>query len=99
MLARHMRWEDRHLGPALLDADAWGEERLARLRGDHREQREILAHSLERLRDSNRPGVLVTSDLRDLILMLRDDMEEEERDLLDPRVLRDDVVAIDLEAG
>jgi hypothetical protein len=99
VLARHMRWEDRYLGPAVLDADAWGEERLARLRRDHREQREILAHSLERLRDPGRPGVLVARDLRDLIMMLRDDMEDEERDLLDPSVLRDDVVAIDLEAG
>ena len=99
VLARHMLWEDHYLAPALRNADAWGEERVARLRKDHLEQRAILADNLDRLRDEARPDELLMRDLRDLVLLLRDDMEQEERDLLDPSVLRDDVVAIDLEAG
>ena len=98
-LETHMHWEDLHLGPALREADAWGEEREARLREDHREQREVLALALDALRDAERPAVLVARGLLDLIVLLREDMEDEERSLLDPNVLRDDVVSIDLEAG
>ena len=38
----HTRWEDEHLRPALLDADAWGQPRAARLHHDHSAQRELL---------------------------------------------------------
>lgn len=98
-LSKHMRWEERYLLPALRDADAWGEERAARLLGDHREQRQVLDLIVERLGDSGRPEALVVGDVFGLIAFLRADMEEEERDLLDPRVLRDDVVGIDVETG
>lgn len=90
----HMRWEDLYLLPVLRDADAWGEERARRLTTDHREQRALLDFILERLRDEGRPSELVFSDVFGLIDFLREDMEEEERDLLDERVLRDDVIAI-----
>jgi iron-sulfur cluster repair protein YtfE (RIC family) len=96
---RHMRWEERHLEPALREADAWGNERADRLRSDHREQREALGHVLAGLRDPGRPPALVARMLLDLIALLRDDMAEEEDLLLDPRVLRDDVVGIDVETG
>ena len=95
---RHMRWEERHLEPALREADAWGNERADRMRSDHREQRETLGHVLTNLRDSSRPPALAPM-LLDLITLLRDDMAEEEDLLLDPRVLRDDVVGIDVETG
>jgi hypothetical protein len=96
-LERHMRWEDSHLAPALRDADAWGEERARRLDRDHREQRELLAHTLDRIRDHGRPAVVLARGLRDLVQLLRDDMHEEEVTLLDPRVLRDDVISLDPE--
>ncbi len=96
---RHMRWEERHLEPALREADAWGNERADRLRSDHREQREAFGHVLANLRDRSRPPTLVALMLLDLIALLRDDMAEEEDLLLDPRVLRDDVVGIDVETG
>jgi iron-sulfur cluster repair protein YtfE (RIC family) len=98
-LSNHMRWEEHYLLPALRDADAWGEERARRLIGDHREQRQVLDLIIERLRDSGRPEALVVRDVFGLIAFLREDMDEEERDLLDPRVLRDDVVGIDVETG
>lgn len=98
-LREHMRWEDLHLAPALRQADAWGEERAARLDADHREQREMLAHVLESVQDQGRPAQLIARTLLDLIEMLRVDMESEESDLLDPRVIRDDVVAVDVETG
>jgi hemerythrin-like domain-containing protein len=98
-LESHMGWEDRYLAPALRDADAWGEEREARLRRDHVEQREVLRDALERLRDTARPALLVAHNLLELVALLREDMDEEERALLGPDVLRDDVIAIDAETG
>ncbi len=98
-LLTHMKWEDVHLRPALLAADAWGEARAERLDRDHREQRALLEDSLSRVRDPSRPACLLARNLLDLIALLRTDMDEEERDLLDTRVLRDDVVGIDVETG
>jgi iron-sulfur cluster repair protein YtfE (RIC family) len=98
-LLEHMSWEDRYLAPALRDADAWGEERAARLDHDHREQRELLRHVLEKLHDQSRPPVLLARTMLDLVQLLREDMVDEEKTLLDERVLRDDVVAVDVEAG
>jgi iron-sulfur cluster repair protein YtfE (RIC family) len=93
-LAEHMHWEDRFLAPALRAADAWGEERAALLATDHREQRELLADVIEKLRDPDRPAQVVIDNVLDLVALLRDDMEGEEATLLDPRVLRDDVITI-----
>jgi len=98
-LQAHMLWEDLHLAPALREADAWGEERAAKLDGDHREQRQVLAHCLAAVTDQSRPAPVVARTLLDLVGMLREDIEDEERLLLDERVLRDDVVGIDVETG
>jgi hemerythrin-like domain-containing protein len=93
-LQRHMRWEDRFLAPALREADAWGVERAARLDAEHREQRELLHHVLEGLRDLTRPGPVVAANLLDLVRLLREDMDDEEEALVNPRVLRDDVISL-----
>jgi iron-sulfur cluster repair protein YtfE (RIC family) len=98
-LQEHMLWEDLHLAPALRQADAWGEERASRLDSDHREQRHVLTHCLDAVNDQSRPAAVVARTLIDLVGMLRADMEEEERLLLDERVLRDDVIGIDVETG
>ncbi len=98
-LLEHMRWEDLYLRPALLDTPGWGEERAERLDRDHREQRELLQHSLAGIQDLSRPPIVVARQLQDLVRLLREDMEEEESLLVNERVLRDDVVAIDVEAG
>ena len=100
-LSRHMSWEERHLIPALQDADAWGEADACvdRLHEDHAEQRALLSHALERLRDPSRPAALVARNLLDLAAVIRQDMEDEERFALSERVLRDDVIAIDAETG
>lgn len=98
-LQAHMHWEETYLLPALREADAWGEERAERLARDHREQRELLDFLNDRLRDEAQPAALVARDVDHLVALLRDDMREEEADLLDERVLRDDVVAIAVETG
>lgn len=97
-LEEHMHWEDLYLSPALRAADAWGEERAARLAEDHREQRVLLRHILEGIRDQSRPPVVLARNLRDLVALLREDMDDEERTLVSDHVLRDDVVAIDADS-
>jgi Hemerythrin HHE cation binding domain len=97
-LLTHMRWEESYLLPALREADSWGAERAARLIKDHRDQRELFRFFHSRLGDTEAWPVLARR-LTDLIALLRDDMAEEERDLLDERVLRDDVVAVDALTG
>lgn len=99
VLAEHMRWEDLYLAPALEDADAWGPERAELLAEDHREQREFLTSLVERLQDQRQPPVALAANLLELVERLRRDMEEEEAFFLDPDVLRDDVVGINVEAG
>jgi iron-sulfur cluster repair protein YtfE (RIC family) len=99
VLSEHMYWEDRHLAPALEDADAWGPERARLLEQDHRDQRSFLADVVERLQDQQQPPPLLATKLLDLVGRLRADMEEEEGFFLDPDVLRDDVIGVNVEAG
>ncbi len=80
ILLDHIRWEDEHLAPALREGG--GEDLVKRLEDDHREQRELLEHALERLQDPSRPPVLVGRNLIDLVTLLRQDMRDEEKRLL-----------------
>ena len=98
-LLTHMGWEDQYLRPALLEADAWGRERAEHLDRDHREQREILQYALSSIEDQSRPPLVISRQILDLVRLLREDMEEEESLLVNDRVLRDDVVSVDAEAG
>jgi iron-sulfur cluster repair protein YtfE (RIC family) len=91
-LASHIEWEDRHLAPALRDANVRGTELEARLVRDHIEQREVLRHALERLHDKGRPAALMARNLLDLVTLLRVDMEDEESSLLGSDVLRDEPI-------
>ena len=98
-LAAHMRWEDVNLAPALKEADAWGDERESRMAIEHRNQRRALRELLERIRNPERAADAVARDLLEFVHWLREDMDGEERTLLDPKVLRDDVVAVDASSG
>ena len=98
-LHAHMRWEEAYLLPALRDADAWGAERADQLTRDHRDQRELLEFVNRRLDDEGHPAALLVRDVEHLIALLREDIRHEESELLDERVLRDDVVAIDVTTG
>jgi len=98
-LVAHLDLEDRSLVPAVRDADAWGEERAARLSHEHLEQRELFEYILARLRDSNRASILLGRELHAFVEALLADMEHEEQTILDEKLLRDDVIAIDAETG
>lgn len=98
-LLRHMDWEDRQLVPVLAESDAWGPERARQLSAEHLGQREQLGAALAGLGDRTRPATELARSLLELAHTLLRDMEEEESAFLDPGVLRDDVVGIDVETG
>ena len=69
------------------------------LEHDHGEQRLVIDQLTKDLRDSTRPTLLVAWSMLDFVKLLRDDIAWEEENLLDDRILRDDVIGIDVEAG
>ena len=95
----HLALEDAHLVPALRDSDAWGDERAARVEREHAEQRAQMERLLADLRDRRRTARELAQELLDLVEALVTDMEHEERAVLDPDVLRDDVVGVRVEGG
>jgi len=94
-LREHIHWEDDYLSPALVEADAWGEERAKLLARDHREQRQLVDHLAADLRERTRPALLLAWPLLDFAQLLRQEMQWEEETLVDERVLRDDAVGVD----
>lgn len=98
-LLEHMHWEDLYLRPALLETTGFGVARAERLDRDHEEQRELLRWALASVQDQSRPPLVVARQLLDLIRLLRDDMDDEEAVLVNQKVLRDDVIGVDVETG
>ena len=98
-LEQHIGWEDEHVLPVLSDVDEWGPERVQRMQADHLEQRELLRYANSVLDDPSRALELLARTTLDLARLLQDDMEDEEQAVLDPSVLRDDVVGVDVETG
>ncbi len=82
----HNQFEEQLLRPVLLDADWFGEVRVARMIEEHVDEHRAMRKQL----DST-----VTSELRGVIANLRKHLEEEERYFLSKRVLRDDLVTVE----
>lgn len=94
-LASHLSWEDLHLVPVVREAEGRDGARAARIARDHRDQRELLGYALRQLHDRSRPEYVIASNLLDLIKLLHEDMREEERAILDERLLHDDPASVD----
>jgi iron-sulfur cluster repair protein YtfE (RIC family) len=90
-LAAHIDSEERALEPVLETIDAWGAERVRRLRQEHVAQRRALA----RLRDelATTPDRSLAWDVQPFVDALLADMATEERELLS--ALRDDTVTVE----
>lgn len=96
-LEAHLALEDEILFPAIEGMDAWGPVRAARMQAEHTEQRAELARlsSLEKqVRDPE-----LCEAVKKLAKDLRGDMHREEAELLDPDLMRDDLVAINQFGG
>lgn len=94
----HLRFEERVLIEILEDDLPLGPKRAERLREEHAKQRATLAH----LHDEAKAGPqvpMLAAKLAFLTSWLLDDMEEEERTLLTPEVVRDDLIAVDQSDG
>ncbi len=89
-LRAHLELEERILVPALLEADAWGPQRVERFHVEHARQREIMdalrcTHPL-----SERGTLEVALVVWGFARLLRGNMASEERISLNANVLRDD---------
>jgi iron-sulfur cluster repair protein YtfE (RIC family) len=92
-LLAHLADEERLLAPILARIDAWGEVRVDLLRAEHAHQRAVLAVLTgERAWLANPVVAGRTLTLCDDLLT---DMEFEERELLNEKVLRDDFILLD----
>ena len=78
----HNQFEERALGPILLDADWLGAVRTARMVEDHVEEHRALGRDLD---------TSTAAELRAVLASLRKHLEAEERYFLTRKVLRDDL--------
>jgi iron-sulfur cluster repair protein YtfE (RIC family) len=92
-LIAHLADEERLLEPILPNLDAWGSVRLDLLRAEHAHQRAVLAV----LTGSSAwpAGPVIAWRTLALCDDLLTDMEFEERELINERVLHDDVILLD----
>jgi acetoin utilization protein AcuB len=94
-LLRHLELEDRILAPELRETDAYGPLRADTLLEGHRVQRTVLKEALAAFKGGKLAGHDLAATIRDLVPEVRLDMEREERELLNERVLTDELVARD----
>jgi hemerythrin-like domain-containing protein len=78
----HLAFEDEYLLPLVHGAGGWGRERARRLVREHAEQRMLVEYLAPRLADASCPRALLEADLASFAELLRDDMVDEESNLL-----------------
>jgi hypothetical protein len=94
----HMRFEEKVLVDIFNDDLPLGPQRAARLLDEHGKQRATLESLHEEAKRGPRVPMLAAK-LAFLASWLLDDMAEEERTLLTPEVVRDDLIAVDQSDG
>jgi hypothetical protein len=97
-LDAHLTFEERVLLPLFRDDLPVGPQRADRLLDEHQRQRDMLA-ALDREATAFPELPTLAAKLAFLTSWLISDMAEEERALLDPDVVRDDVVSVDQNTG
>ena len=98
ILELHMNFEEAHMAPAIEEADGFGPERVRHLHAEHAEQRSELDQLVDAIREAGSPDDLVAGVTR-LAAMLRADIEEEEREYVTDRLLRDSLIPTDTFGG
>jgi hemerythrin-like domain-containing protein len=98
ILELHMNFEETHMAPAINEADGFGPERVRHLHAEHAEQRRELDRLVDQIREANSDVDLAASVAR-LAEMLRNDIEEEEREYVNERLLRDNIMPSDTFGG
>ncbi len=90
----HNEEEEVRLRPLLLAADSFGEVRVDRMVEDHLAEHAALRQALREAADMEVPDRAALATL-ELVSRLRSHLDAEERQFLNDRVLRDDLVAVD----
>ena len=98
ILELHMNFEETHMVPAIEESDGFGPERARHLHAEHEEQRRELDKVVDQIREASSDVDLATSVSR-LAAMLRNDIEEEERDYVNEKLLRDSIIPTDTFGG
>jgi len=93
LLEGHLALEETTLLPAICEVDGWGPVRADHLRQEHQAQRAALAR-LDRI-CTQAAGVELARTAQAFGRCLLEDMNLEERELLNPNLLRDDLISID----
>ncbi len=94
ILELHMSFEEAHMVPAIHDADGFGPERVRHLHAEHADQRRELDRLVDAIREARSPDSLV-STVSTLAQMLRVDIEQEERDYVNEKLLSDNLIPSD----
>jgi len=94
ILELHMNFEEVHMVPAINDADGFGPERVRHLHAEHAEQRQELDRLVDAIREASSPDGLVSSVTK-LAEMLRIDIEQEEREYVNEKLLSDSLIPSD----
>ena len=97
-LSRHNREEERLLRPILLEADSFGEVRVSQMAEDHMAEHAAIISALRDIALIDEPAAAARA-LRPWLARLRQQLTTEERQFLNDRVVRDDVIAIDASDG
>jgi len=98
ILELHMNFEEAHMVPAINEADGFGPERVRHLHAEHAEQRQELDRLVDAIRAARSPEDLAASVAK-LADMLRTDIEQEEREYVTEKLLRDSVIPTDTFGG
>jgi iron-sulfur cluster repair protein YtfE (RIC family) len=98
ILELHMNFEEAYMAPAINEADGFGPERVRHLHAEHAEQRKELDRLVDQIREAESPAEL-TKSVAKLAEMLRNDIEEEERDYVNEKILHDHIMPSDTFGG
>lgn len=95
--SKHIAHEEELLRPVLAQVDAWARQRVESLDREHHEQRQKLSE-LAQMDPSAAPAAFVAR-VREALEWIRLDMAGEEKSILAPELLRDDIIVIDSFGG
>lgn len=98
ILELHMSFEEAHMVPAINEADGFGPERVRHLHAEHAEQRQELDRLVDQIREASSADDL-TAGVGRLAEMLRTDIEEEEREYVNEKLLHDHIMPTDTFGG
>lgn len=92
-LAAHNLHEEALLRDELPTIDAWGPQREALMNENHEKEHATVLRSISEAVSAGAPGE-IAQHVRDLMRRVLEHMKSEEKEILHPDLLRDDVVSI-----